>query len=63
MISTVFLAMSGICNYKCQIAVSRTVIKPKGEMQEVYVASWSGFKHVVKTKAMDERHRNFSERA
>lgn len=55
--------MSGMCNYKYQIAISRTIIKPKGEMQEVYVASWSGFKHMVKSKAVYEGHRNFSEKA
>lgn len=58
--STIILAMSGMCNYKYQIAVSRTIIKPKGELREVYVASWSDFKHMVKNKAVYTGHRNFS---
>lgn len=43
--------MSGMCNYKYQIAFSKMGIKPEGDLQEFYVASWGGFKPVLKSKA------------
>lgn len=54
--------MSGMCTSKHQIALSRTIIKSEGGLQEFYVASWRGFKPVLKSKATYEVHRNFSER-
>lgn len=57
------LAVSGMCDYKYQIAGSQTIINLK-ELQEVYIASWSGLKCMVKSKALqDTGHRNVSEGA
>lgn len=49
--STIILAMSGMCSYKYQIAFSKMGIKPEEDLQEFYVASWGGFKPVLKSKA------------
>lgn len=40
-----------MCNYKYQIAFSKMGIKPEGDLQEFYVASWGGFKPVLESKA------------
>lgn len=39
--SAIILAMSPMCNYKYQITVSRTILKPQGKLQEVYFLSRS----------------------
>lgn len=54
--STIFLGMSAMCIQKYQIAVSRIILKPQEELQEVYL-SWSCFKRVTQSKALYRKAR------
>lgn len=54
--STIFLGMSAMCIQKYQIAVSRIILKPQEELQEVYL-SWSCFKRVTQSKALYQKAR------